>query len=219
MRFVVVGCGRVGAGLARTLALREHDVTVIDSDPDAFARLGAETARARIEMVCGIGFDRDVLVAAGIDRADGLAAVTGSDAVNVVVARSARLVFHIPRVVARLYDPLKAEIYRRLGIHTIAQVSWGVNRLADVLVYSGLGTLMSIGGGEVELVEVDVPPLLAGRPLSSLQIAGEVQVSALRRKEQTFLPAEGTLFAEGDVAYLMVRARSADRLRKMLQVG
>src|SRR4030042_1184683 len=108
MRIIIIGCGRMGSGLAQTLSLRGHAVTVVDRDPQAFERLGPAF---KGKTLTGIGFDRDVLLRAGIERADGLAAVTFSDEANVVAARLASNIFHVPRVVARLYDPRKAEIY------------------------------------------------------------------------------------------------------------
>src|SRR3990170_4359428 len=130
MRIIVVGCGRNGAGLAQHLSLRGHIVTVVDKDPVAFERLGAAF---KGRTVVGVGFDRDVLHHAGIEKADGLAAVTSSDEVNVVAARLAREVFRVPRVVARVYDPRKAEIYQRLVVQTISPVALGTHRLAELL--------------------------------------------------------------------------------------
>ncbi|HKZ70108.1 MAG TPA: TrkA family potassium uptake protein, partial [Anaerolineales bacterium] len=135
MKFIVVGCGRWGAGLAQTLSQRGHAVTIVDQDPSAFGRLGPNF---KGKTITGIGFDREVLREAGIERADGLAAVTVSDEANVVTARLAQQVFHVPKVVARLYDPHKAEIYRRLGLQTISTVTWGIHRIAELLCYSEL---------------------------------------------------------------------------------
>lgn len=214
MKYVVVGCGRHGVGLARVLTLRGHTVTVIDQNPEAFDQLREMPA---VRRFVGVGFDRELLLAAGIEQADGLAAVTGNDEVNVVVGRVAREIFRVPRVVARLYDPRKAEIYRQLGLHTIAPVSWGINRIADVLVYSDMDVQASLGNGDVEIVEVRVPALLAGRPVSALLVPGEIHVTAIARNGATFLANGGAHFQLGDVAYLAIRARSAGRLATLLQ--
>src|SRR5690606_18128502 len=125
MRFIVIGCGRTGAGLARRLEADGHDVTVVDTDAGAFDRLGPTFPGTTVH---GVGFDRDVLARAGIDSADGLAAVTGNDEVNAVVARLASRMFHVPKVVARLHDPREAEIYRRLGVQVVAPVDWSIHR-------------------------------------------------------------------------------------------
>lgn len=213
MRFVVIGCGRWGAGLATTLVERGHEVAVVDIEPDAFARLGEKLT---CERIAGNALDRDVLTAAGVGRASGLAAVTFSDEVNVVVARAAREVFQVPKVVARLYDPRRAQIYRRLGIQTISTVEWGVHRIADLLAYSSLDVAVSIGHGGVDIVEVEVPALLVGRTVAEIAIPGEAQVIALSRAGQTFLPTEGTLFEVGDRAHVVLLAAAAERLKRLL---
>lgn len=213
MRIIIIGCGRMGSGLARTLALQGHAVTVVDRDPTAFERLGPAF---KGQTVVGVGFDRDVLIKAGIERADGLAAVTESDEANVVAARLASQVFRVPRVVARLYDPRKAEIYRRLGLQTIAPVSWGINRMAEMLSYAPLTTTHSLGAGGVDLVDVEAPPLLVGRMVKELFMTGEIHVVAISRGGQTFLPTLGTVFHEGDVIHLAVSAGSLGRLKAIL---
>lgn len=213
MKIIVVGCGWVGAGLAQNLSRRGHTVTVVDNDPAAFERLGPGF---KGQTVVGVGFDRDVLLQAGIERADGLAAVTGSDESNAVVARLAREVFHIPRVVARLYDPRKAEFYSRLGLQTIAPTTWGINRIAELLCYSWLDTILSLGSGEVDIVEAEIPPLLVGRVVNDVTIPGEVHVVAVTRGGKTFLPTLGTAFQEGDLVHLALLAASADRLEALL---
>jgi trk system potassium uptake protein TrkA len=212
MKILIVGCGRLGVGLAKTLELRRHAVTVVDKDPAAFGGLGAFKG----QTVEGSGIDREALLRAGIERADGLAAVTASDEVNVVVGRLAVQVFRVPRVVARLYDPRKAEIYRRLGLQTITPVAWGINRLAELLCYSRLDTLHSLGSGEVDIVEAEVPSLLVGRTTSEALVPGEIQVVAISRGGRTFLPLPGAVFHKGDLVHLAVIGTSADRLKAIL---
>jgi trk system potassium uptake protein TrkA len=209
---IIIGCGRMGAGLAQTLAQRGHAVTVVDNDPVAFERLGpAFTGKT----VAGVGFDHDILIRAGIERADGLAAVTASDETNAVTARLARQVFRVPRVVARLYDPRKAEIYRRLGILTISTTSWGIQRIAELLCYSDLDVVMSLSS-EVDLVQVGIPPMLVGRTVQALSVPGEVHLVAIDRAGKTLLPTPETAFQEGDLIYIAVLAESADRLKALL---
>ncbi|MGZ8460650.1 MAG: potassium channel family protein, partial [Candidatus Deferrimicrobiaceae bacterium] len=133
MKIIVAGCGRVGSGLARALSLRHHAVTVVDADPAAFERLGGNFPG---RTVPGSAVDRETLVAAGVERADGIAAVTATDEANEICARMAMRDFRVPRVVARLYDPLKADKYRHLGVQTVTPVTWAVHRMADLLCYS-----------------------------------------------------------------------------------
>jgi trk/ktr system potassium uptake protein len=212
MRIIIIGCGRMGAGLAQTLGRRGHAVTVVDRDSAAFEQLGTNF---KGHTVVGVGFDREVLVHAGIERADGLAAVTASDETNVVAARLARLVFRVPRAVARLYDPRKAEIYRRLGVQTISTTAWGIHRIAELLGYSEFDSLASLGSGAVDLVEVAVPQLLVGRTVDEMTIPGEVHVVAISRAGATFLPTLGTRFQAGDLVHLSVLATSIERLRAL----
>ncbi len=213
MRIIIIGCGRMGAGLAHTLSLRGHQVTVLDHDPSSFERLGSSF---RGETVSGGGFDRESLLRAGIERADALAAVTASDEVNAVVARLARQVFHVPKVVARIYDPRKAEIYQRLGLQNISPVTWGINRIIDLLCYSRMETVASMGSGEVDIVEAEVPHLLVGRTVNELTVIGEIHVVAITRRGKTFLATLGTEFHKGDLIHLALLAASADRLKALL---
>jgi trk system potassium uptake protein len=216
VRVIVIGCGRVGAGLARSLSQRGDDVTVIDKDPAAFSRLGSDY---KGKSVLGVGFDRDVLLRAGIERADALGAVTASDEANIVAGRVAVQFFHVPKVVARLYDPRKAEIYRRLGLQTIAPTTWGVSRLLELLSYSGIGSTSVIGNGDVDLVEAEVPPLLVGHTVNDVSVPGEITVAAISRGLRSMIPTLGTRFQAGDRLHLVVLATSTDLLASTLGLG
>jgi trk system potassium uptake protein TrkA len=153
-----------------------------------------------------------VLLQASIERADGLAAVTGSDEANVVLARLARQVFRVPRVIARLYDPRKADVYQRLGLQTINPVTWGIHRIAELLCYAQLGPIVSLGSGDVDLVETEIPLLLVGRTVNEVTVPGEVHITAISRGGKTFLPTLGTMFQAGDLLHVAVLAASANRL-------
>lgn len=213
MNVLVIGCGRVGAGVARRLALDGHAVTVVDVDPAAFARLGAGFPG---RTLVGVGFDRQVLLEAGVERADALAAVTGSDEANAVVARLASRRFGVPRVVARMYDPDEADLYRRLGVQTISPVSWGIERLTSSLLRRGIGDVVSLGGGQVDVVEVEVPPLLDGRPAGELEVPGEIRLIAVERSGRTFVPDAATRLRSADLATLVVAAGSVERLETLV---
>jgi trk system potassium uptake protein TrkA len=216
MKIIVVGCGRVGAGLTRALSLRGHAITVVDRDPTAFERLGP---LYKGETITGTGIDRDVLVKAGIERADGLASVTASDETNVVVARIAKEVFGVPRIVARVYDPQKAEIYRRLGLQIISPVAWGINQIADLLCYSSLDMILSLGSGGVNIAEAEIPLLLVGRTVDEVTVLGDIHVVAISREGRVFLPTLGTVFKEGDSVYFVLSAESSDRLQALLGIS
>jgi trk system potassium uptake protein len=213
MQSIIIGCGRVGAGLAQSLSQRGQVVMVVDHEATAFEQLGTGF---KGQTLLGAGLDRDVLLQAGIERTDGLAVVTGSDDTNVVIARLARQVFRVPRVVARLHDPGHAEVYRQLGIQTLTPLTWGIQRLGELLCYTHLNTTLSLGSGEVDVVEVELPHLLAGRTVNELTLLGEIQVAAMSREGRTFLPTLGTVFREGDLVHLVVLATSAARLSALL---
>ena len=213
MKMIVVGCGRMGSGLAQTLSRNGHSVTVIDLDPSAFERLPEPFTGNK---VIGVGFDRDVLIKAGIERADGLAAVTSSDEANAVIARIASQIFAVPKVVARLYDQRKAEIYKRLGIQTIDPSTWGISRVYDLLCYSQLDTVFSFGSGDVDIVALEVPAMLVGRTVRELTASGEFIVTAITRDNKTFLPTLGTEFQKRDSLHIAVAASSGNRLKSML---
>jgi trk system potassium uptake protein TrkA len=214
MKIIIIGCGRFGANLTRDLSLRGHTVTVIDNDPLAFESLGP--AFKGIKIV-GVGFDRDVLGQAGISKTDALAAVTASDEANVVAARIAKQVFRVPRVAALIYDPRKAEIYRRLGIQTISPVALGAARLAEMLSFTHLDTKIALGSGEVFIITADVPATLSGRTVCDVDVPGEVKVISVTRSGRTILPDSGTSFQEGDLLYLAVREDHRDQIASLFK--
>ncbi len=215
MKFVIVGCGRVGARLSSELSLAGHDVTVIDKDPSAFQRLSPNYRGKTIE---GVGFDRDALIRAGIERADGFASVTNGDNTNIVSARVARYVFRVPMVVTRIYDPRRAEIYRRLGIQTISPTDWGATRIGELLLHPGLATQLTMGHGEVSLVEYVASEHLDGHRVDELVVPGEICVAGLVREGRAVVPTPGTRFRIGDVLYLSVDTLFLPRLREMLRL-
>ena len=195
------------------MLFRSHEIYVIDSNPAAFANLNPAFKGKTIE---GIGFDRDVLLKARIDRADAVAAVTSSDESNAVIAQLAREAYRVPKVVARMYDRQKAEIYRRLGVLTLSSTTWGIRRAMDLINYSPLNTVLSLGSGDVDLVEIEVPALLIGRQVRELMLSGEAIVSAIDRGNKTFIPTMGTTFEKGNLVYVSVATQSIGRLKRML---
>lgn len=216
MRIIVLGCGRVGERVARLMADEGHDVAVIDYDANALARLGPHFKGRKIK---GVGFDRNVLLEAGIEQADAFAATSSSDNANIVAARIARNVFKVPRVVARLYDPGRAEIYRRLGLVTISSTDWGAERIRELILFSELDAVETFGNSEVCVVTVEVPPQLVGRMVKSLTITGEINVAAITRRGEAFIPLLGTEFRPDDLLHLVVMTSSMDQLKSLLGFG
>ncbi len=216
MKIVIMGCGRVGEQLARLMAKEGHDVSVIDYDPLALERLGPQFKGKRVR---GVGFDREVLEEAGIQEADAFAATSNSDNANIIAARIARNVFSVPRVVTRLYDPLRAEIYRRLGLTTISSTTWGAERIRELLTHTDLDPMMTFGNGEVSIVSVETPPNLYGRMVKNLTVMGEINVISITRNGQAFIPISGTEFLPGDVIHLVVSATAMDRFKSLVGLG
>ena len=213
MHVVIVGCGRVGSGLARILEDADHSVAVIDKQPKAFRRLHEGFAGRR---VLGIGFDRDRLHEAGIERADALAAVTNGDNSNIMVARVARETFGIDRVVARIYDPRRAAIYERLGIPTIATVQWTTDRVLRRILPEAPDTEWADPSAKVVLLERQVADTWAGRRMSELEVAGLSRVVAFSRLGVSKLPTPDLVTQEGDVVYLAVEADRIGELDRHL---
>ncbi len=169
MRAIIVGCGRVGTRLAQLLEQEAHQVVIVDRNPAAFDRLHAGFAG---QCVVGTGFDRDTLREAGIERADAFAAVTSGDNSNFVAATVARDTFRVPTVIARIYDPQREQIYRRLGIRTISPTDWGAHKIKRLLVASALRSQYELGNGEVELIAGRISTLLAGRSVRDISSGG-----------------------------------------------
>jgi len=213
MHIVVVGCGTLGSQLAGTLAQGGHSVAVIDPDPLAFQRLRPSFAGKKVE---GFGFDLAALAEAGAERADALATVTDDDNTNFVVATLARERFAIPKVVARIIDPIRAEIYQNLGIPVIAPTAWGARRIHELLVGERLLTLLASGNGEVRIVELEVPHRLIGRMVRDVAVPGELMVVCLIRNGQAMVPYMGTVFSDHDLIQVVVSDQAMPRLESLL---
>ena len=216
MHVVVVGCGRVGSGLAETLESQGHSVAVVDRRPQAFRRLPAEFAGNRIT---GVGFDRDCLRAAGIEQADALAAVTNGDNSNILVARTGREYFGVERVVARIYDQRRAAIYERLGISTVATVGWAIERVLRRIDAGSSDVEWIDPSARVCLVERVVPATWAGRPIVELEAVGESRVVAVTRLGVAQVASSSLLVQEGDVVWLSVDGDRMDDVDARLVAG
>jgi trk system potassium uptake protein len=212
VRVVIVGCGRVGAGLAATLADAGEVVAVVDKDPKAFERLGETFTGQTVE---GIGFDRDVLEQAGVARADALVAVTGGDNSNVVAARVARDAYRVPRVIARIHDPRRAALYEELGIVTVSSTDWALRKIRDHLEHRAVKEEGTFGRGEVSLLRLELPQHLVDRQVADVEGEG-LRVVGITRRGGAFVPGPGTVLAEGDVVHLAVGAEGRGRLDTLL---
>ena len=159
MHIVIMGCGRVGTALATSLSHLDHSVAVIDMDQLAFRRLGDDPESRGIRPVKGVGFDRETLIEAGIERAGAFAAVSSGDNSNIIAARVARETFGISRVIARIYDPKRAEVYERLGIPTVATVPWTSSRLLKGLLGETTSEVWRDERSVIEIRQEKMPPV------------------------------------------------------------
>jgi trk system potassium uptake protein len=198
---VIVGCGRVGSGLARIIEDKGHSVAIVDKDPRAFRRLHSGFGG---KQVVGVGFDRERLEEAGIYDADAVAAVTSGDNSNILIARVARETFGIERVVARIYDPRRAIIYERLGIPTIATVQWTIDRVLRRLIPETEESDWIDPSAGVVLVEREVAASWAGRPLGEIEIPGVARAVAVARMGAAQIATPDLVTQDGDLVYLAV---------------
>ena len=213
MHVIVVGCGRVGAELAYRLYQKKHQVVVVDAVAAAFDSLPTDFRGRTVE---GEALNQDVLRRAGIEQAEGLAAVTNSDAINAVVAHVARMVYHVPHVVVRTYDPRWRPLHEAFGLQLVSSTSWGAQRLEEMLIQAPLHIELSAGHGEVEIYELEIPARWQGRSLRDLLPAEQCLPVALTRAGRTMLPAGEARLEAGDVVHLSATREGFEVLRRRL---
>ena len=211
-----MGCGRVGATLTRNLEQRGHTTAVIDSNPDAFRRLGPNFSGI---TVTGMGFDRGVLEEAGIEKADGFAAVSSGDNSNIISARVAREQFGVTNVVARIYDPGRAEVYERLGVPTVATVPWAADQVLRRLLPAGSEPAWRDPSGEVRLESLNAPAAWIGLEVAELEEQASVRVAYLIRTGSGLIARSDTVIQEGDFLNIFMREDGADEAHAILESG
>ncbi|HET7349577.1 MAG TPA: TrkA family potassium uptake protein [Marmoricola sp.] len=216
MHVVIMGCGRVGSTLARSLEKRNHTVSVIDNNPDAFRRLGPGFNGTK---VTGYGFDQGVLTEAGIQRADAFAAVSSGDNSNIIAARVARESFGIQQVVARIYDPGRAEVYQRLGITTVATVKWTADQVLRRILPAGAEPNFRDPSGTIRLDQVPVPDIWVAEPTIRLQQQTKSRIAWIDRLGEGMLPQRDTVLQEGDILHLVMREENAGGVYDRLKSG
>jgi trk system potassium uptake protein TrkA len=209
VHIVIMGCGRVGSTLAHILEDKGHSVAIIDQSPEAFRRLRGGFKGHRIT---GFGFDRDVLVDAGIEKASAFVAVSSGDNSNIISARVARETFGVENVVARIYDPRRAEVYQRLGIPTVATVRWTADQMLRRLLPEGPAPLWRDPTGEVVLAEVQMDPKWVGAKVSALEDVAQTRVTFLNRMGEALVPDSETVIQDGDVVHVMAVAAEMERI-------
>lgn len=213
MKEIIVGCGHMGANLAMNLQRKGHEVIVIDRDEAAFAKLPKGFAG---KTMVGFGIDKEVLEEAGITTADALVATTDSDETNALIARIAKRRYRVPRVIARIYDPGKADLYQSFGINTLSPSSWGVQRATDMLSYTELENVWASSDGAMQLIRYEIPPMMDGRTVSGLERMGEIKPVALYRAGQSAIPMAGTTLKAGDILFFAVMNTNLSQLKSIL---
>ncbi len=216
MHIVIMGCGRVGSALAQTLEEQGHTVAVIDQDPTAFRRLGSGFGGRR---VTGVGFDQDTLREAGIEEAGAFAAVSSGDNSNILAARVARETFGVETVVARIYDPRRAEVYQRLGIPTVATVRWTADQMIRRILPDGAETEWRDPTGSVRLIDVPVASSWVGERVSRLEEQSGGRVAFLTRFGQGVLPGVDTVVQDGDLVHVVVHDDDETRVAQVFADG
>jgi trk system potassium uptake protein TrkA len=217
LHVVIAGCGRVGSELATSLERLGHDIVVIDKNPKAFDRLRSDfTGR----QIAGFAFDRDVLEEAGIKDAAAFAAVTSGDNSNILSARVAREHYRVGQVVARIYDPRRAQIYQRLGIQTVATVRWTTDQMLRFLLPEDVPVEYTVDNGEVVITSLQAPPSVVGKNALDLDLDGQRRVVAVSRFGVPRVPDKGLTIQDGDILHVsIVRAGAADLKEELKEVG
>jgi trk system potassium uptake protein TrkA len=213
---VIMGCGRVGSTLARSLEDRNHTVSIIDNEPDAFRRLGPSFNG---DKVTGYGFDQEVLKKAGIARAEAFAAVSSGDNSNIIAARVARETFGIEKVVARIYDPGRAEVYQRLGITTVATVKWTADQVVRRLLPAGAEPDFRDPSGTIRVDQVPVPEQWVGHLSVLFEQQSQSRIAWIDRLGEGMLPTRDTVIQEGDLLHLVMREENAPHAYTALTEG
>jgi trk system potassium uptake protein len=209
VHIVIMGCGRVGSTIAHIIEDQDHSVAVIDQDPEAFRKLRSGFKGTK---VTGIGFDRDVLTEAGIERAGAFAAVSSGDNSNIIAARVARESFGVQRVVARIYDPRRAEVYQRLGIPTVATVAWTADQMLRRLLPEGAQSQWRDPTGVVVMAEVAYSDEWLGQRVCDLELGARTRIAYITRLGEALIPTASLVLQEGDVVHIVTEESRLDEI-------
>ncbi len=214
MHVVIIGCGRVGAALTVELGRAGHSVSIIDKRSDAFDRL---PPGFQARTLVGTGFDRELLEDAGIAEAGAFVAVTNGDNSNIVSARVAREHYHVPKVIARIYDPRRAEIYERLNIPTVASAAWAAEQIQYLLFHGREELKETFAGGTLLHLQREIPDHLVGKPIWSVEEEGQIEVVGVDRGGRGFIPVKDSTFQKGDVGHFILLTDAVDKMDVLLE--
>ncbi|MDP2940480.1 MAG: TrkA family potassium uptake protein [Candidatus Omnitrophota bacterium] len=211
MHIVIAGCGRVGSELAKLLSSEGHNVVIIDKNQTSFDRLG--TTFNGITLL-GNGYDPDILKAAGIEKADAFCAVTNGDNTNIMASQVAKKIFKVPKVIARVYDPKRADIYKSLGLDIISGTILFAAMLRDKIIESRFSSYL-IETGELGVIEIDIDDKYKGKLVEEINLPGEFLVTTVLKKKQTIIPGPKTVLDKGDKIMAVVKTTSLEKVRKI----
>jgi len=214
MKAIIVGCGRIGAELAYRLYTRGHEVSIIDNVPASFNNLPADF-EGRVHE--GDALNQDVLIRAGVEECDVLAAVTNNDALNIVVSHIAKSEFKVANVVARNYDPHVREIFEVFGIQVVSSTSWGAQRIEELMYHSEARTIFSAGNGEVEVYELAITAKWSGKTVADLIPCNDCKPIAITRAGKAFLADSETILQAGDFLNVAATFDGIEETRKLLR--
>jgi len=210
MYVIIVGCGRVGAELAKLLSEEGHNVVVIDRQQSSFERLGSSFNGLSL---VGNGFDLSLLKQAGVEKADAFCAVTNGDNTNLIAAQVAKKIFRVPKVFARVYDPQRAHIYAALGLDIMSGTILFAAMLRDKIIESRFSSYL-IETKELGVIEIEVKGSLVGKTIQEVNIAQEFMVVAIRRPKETIIPEQATVLKEKDILMAAVKVASLAKIRE-----
>ena len=216
MYIIIVGCGRLGAQLATKLSEEGHDVAVVDRNPGNFSRLSDEFNGA---TVTGVGFDIEVLKSAGIEHADGFAAVTDGDNMNIMAAQVAKTIFKVPMVIARVFDPVKGETYRALGLETVCPTTSAANIIYSKFMIRNEESHFILPGGGIELVEVPFHPRIPATTIAEIEALDDFKVISLTRDGTTTFPKGTDVLADNDQLLVALHVSDLPRVSAIFHLN
>lgn len=214
MYVIIVGCGRVGSELANLLQNEGHNVVIIDKSPKSFQRLGSKFNGVTL---AGNGFDIELLKEAGVEKADAFCVVTNGDNTNIMAAQVAKKIFNVPKVIARIYDPTRAHIYKHLGLDVISGTILFAAMLRDKIIESHF-TGYLIETGELGVIEIPVKTDFIGKKVSEVNIPDEFLVATIVRKKDTIIPRQDTVLGKGDLMMGIVKISALSKVKKVFGI-
>ena len=216
MKILIIGCGKLGAGLAIELYKKGHTISIVDKDEDAFYNLGADFNGT---IVCGNGYDKDVLMEAEIEYVDAVVCATGNDEINAVAAKIAKDIFYVKYVVARLYNPRKAKIFEALGIKAISTTGFSISRAIELLSFKMMDSLALLGNdASTEIIRIIATPSIDGLKVSEVCEENEFKLIAIVRKDTSFIPKSDDYIETYDTLYFVCKSESKRKLKIILGI-